>query len=286
MEQVPTNGFGVPPIPGNAQQSGTPPAPAPAPPGPQGFQLPPAVPPAPGGFTQADIDKAVAAAIAAKPATPAAPAPAVPQAPLGNPAAALDIADAAASDTLLNSLTQTFTALGNGVDINRAIGHALTLGNPALIDNAYLAEKGGAHAAQLQALAASIVGRVQEQTKAAESAVYAAAGDKANWDAAAAAFNLKAPAHLKAVVAKLLESGNPEAIGSGAQYVLDYARQQGLVPQAASLVQGGAGVASAQALTKDQFQDALFKMDKNARGYEQARADLFARRQVGKQLGI
>jgi hypothetical protein len=285
-EAVQTSGFTIPPIPPTAQQAGSQPAPAAQP-----FQTPPAPAPQPapqGGFTQADIDRAVAAALAGKQATPAAQVPAnVPApTPLGNPAASLDIADAAASDTLLTSLTNTFATLGNGVDINRAIGNALTLNNPALIDKAYLQEKGGTNASALVALAESIVGRVQDQTKAAESAVYKAAGDKATWDAAAAAFNQRAPAHLKAVVAKLLESGNPDAIGSGAQYVLEYSRQQGLVPQQAGLVQAGAGVAGAQALSKEQFQEALFKLDKNARGFEQARAELFARRQVGKQQGI
>lgn len=280
-EQVATNGFGVPPIPSNGQQAGTPPAPEPQ----QGFTIPPLNAPAAGAFTQADIDKAIAADRAARQPAPAA-APAAPHVPLGNPAAALDIVDAAAQDSLLASLTNTFSALGNGIDLNRAIGNALKLGKPELIDTAYLAEKGGAHAAQLQALAASIVGRVQEQTVAAEQAVYSAAGDKATWDAAAAAFNLKAPQHLKLVVAKLLESGSPDSIKAGAQMAIDYAKQNGLVPQHAGLVQGGGGVASAQALSKDQFQDALFKLDKNARGYEQARAELFARRQVGKQVGI
>lgn len=283
--QVATDGFAIPPIPATAQQAGSQPTPVPAA---QPFQTPPApaAQPAPqGGFTQADIDKAVAAALANKQA-PAAPAAPAPQAPLGNPAASLDIADAAAADSLLSSLTQTFTTLGAGVDINRAIGNALTLSNPALIDKAYLQEKGGSNAAALVALAESIVGRVQDQTKAAEAAVYKAAGDKASWDAAAAAFNQKAPAHLKAVVAKLLESGNPESIGSGAQYVLDYARQQGLVPQQAGLVQTGAGVPGAQGLSKAQFQAELFKLDKRSPTFEADRGALFAKRQVGKQLGI
>jgi hypothetical protein len=280
---VATDGFSIPPIPATAQPAGSQPAPVPAAPT---FQTPPAPAPQPapqGGFTQADIDKAVQAALAGQQT----PAPAAPvQAPLGNPAQALDIADAAANDGLLTSLTATFSALGAGVDINRAIGNALTLNNPALIDKAYLQEKGGTNAAALVALAESIVGRVQDQTKAAEAAVYKAAGDKASWDAAAAAFNQRAPAHLKAVVAKLLESGNPESIGSGAQYVLDYARQQGLVPQQAGLVQAGAGVPGAQGLSKQQFQAELFKLDKRSPTFEADRGALFARRQVGKQLGI
>jgi hypothetical protein len=274
---VATDGFTIPPIPSTAQPAGS------QPPAGQAAPAQPAPAPASQGFTQADIDRAVQAALAGQQT----PAPAAPvQAPLGNPAAALDIADAAAQDSLLTSLTSTFTTLGNGVDINRAIGNALSLNNPALIDKAYLQEKGGANAAALLALAESIVGRVQDQTKAAESAVYKAAGDKPTWDAAAAAFNQKAPAHLKAVVAKLLESGNPEAIGSGAQYVLDYARSQGLVPQQAGLVQSGAGVPGAQGLSKQQFQAELFKLDKRSPTFEADRGALFAKRQVGKQLGI
>lgn len=187
---------------------------------------------------------------------------------------------------MLSSFTAAFSAIGQGVDVQRAIGNAITHGNPALIDMAYLTEKGGAQAEQLKTIAKAIVDRVQSQTAAATDAVYQTAGGKDQWSAAAAAFSQSAPVHLRQVVQQFLESGNPETIKAGAQTVLDFVRQGGLVAVPGKQVQAGGGVGAAQALSKEAFQTELFKLDKSSRTFEQDRAALFARRQAGKQTGI
>lgn len=270
-DAVPTSGFSVPPAPGAHERQPAPAAPAPAPAAP--------APVAPQPLTQADL-QAVIAQLA-----PQAPAPATPAAPVQNQPQFVANEDMP-NDPVLASFTQAFTAIAQGVDIQRAIGNALTHGNPALIDMAYLAEKGGAQAEQLKTIAKAIVDRVQSQTAEAASAVYDAAGGQEHWTAAAAAFSQSAPPHLKLVVKQLLESGNREGVKAGAQTVIDFVRQGGLVVVPGKQVQAGGGMAAAQALSKEQFQTELFKLDKNSRTFEQDRATLFARRQAGKQLGL
>lgn len=282
--QVAIQGFNVPPAPG---------APA-APAAPAG--LPPLVPGsaetpgfvAPnksGGFTQADVDAQIAAAFAAAKlaAAPApAPAPAAPAAP----AAPVQVAGES-NDAVLEAYTTSFSAIGAGLDLSRAIGNALQFGKPELIDEAYITEKGGAQAAQLKVIAKAIVERVQAKTAEDANAAYSVAGGLDQWNASMGAFNTNAPAHLKQVVAQMINSGNAEQIKAGAQVVVDYAQSGGLVAKAPGMVQAGvAGVDPAQALDKASFQTALWKLDKQDRSYPAQRAALFARREQGRARGL
>lgn len=271
---VPTGGFNVPPVPSSASQSGN----APPPPNQMspGFVNP--AQSAPAGMTpeqvQVEIQKALAAAAAKKPAPEAAPVPAIQPSNIG------------VDDPVLDSLTDVFLNVGSGIDMERALGKALTYGDPNLIDLAYIAEAGGQNASQLATVAKAIVDRVQAQTTEATQAVYGAAGDKAQWDAAAAVFSQQAPQHLKMVIAQMLDSGNSEAIKAAAKSVVDYVKHNGLVVNPAQTLYAGATNASAaQALGKNEFQEALFKLDPNSRSFQQDRDALFARRQLGKQLG-
>lgn len=266
-QNVPVVGGNIPPIPAQSQPSNLPP---------QGMQPGFVNPDAPQGITQAQVDAQIAAALAA-----AKPAPATPV-----PSPVPDFAANAPADPVLASLTDVFVKVGNGLDLDRAIGKALQYGDPALIDKAYITEKGGATATQLATLAEAIVTRVQTQTSEAVNSVYSTAGDKASWDAAAAVFNQQAPAHLKMVIAQMLESGNPQAVKAAAQSVVDYTRNNGLVSAPGQYVNAGAtGASAAQALDKEGFQEALRSLDRNSRTYETQRQDLFVRRALGKQLG-
>lgn len=274
-QNVPASGFNVPPVPASASQSGgnVPPTADQMQPG---FVNPN---PAPAGITPEQVQAQIAAALAAaKPPTPVAPAATTPP---------IAISKGDASDPLLTSLTDVFLSVGQGIDMERAIGKALTYGDAALIDLAYIQEKGGANATQLSTLASAIVQRVQTQAAESTNAVYQTAGDKAQWDAAAAVFNTQAPQHLKMVISQMLDSGNTEAIKAAAKSVVEYVKQNGLVVNPAQMIHAGASSAgAAQALSKAQFQEAMFKLDQNSRTYSQDRADLFARRQLGKQLGV
>lgn len=225
------------------------------------------------------------------PAVPPIPASAVPPAvPVNVPAVQpgpqnVTLPNDGGNDPVIKSLTSVFLTVGAGIDLNRAIGNAIQLGNPALIDTAYITEKGGANAEQLKTIAQALVDRVQYQSQAAVSAAHSAAGGEAQWAAAATAFNQSAPAHLKTVVSQMLESGDPGIVNSAAQMVVQFSQQGGLVPVKANLLGAGAGANAAQALGKAEFQSALFKLNTNSPTYMQDRDALFQRRQLGKQLG-
>jgi hypothetical protein len=295
-ETISVSGFNVPAIPGAAQGAGASRAPA------TSAQTPGFVPPSPAAiaaadavltppaatFTQADIDKAVAAALAKG----AAPTAVVPSAtvPLVDPMAALKAGAATyvndgTGDAVLNSFTEVFLSVGAGLDMDRAFGKAMLYGNPALIDTAYISEKGGANAAQLQTIAKAIVERITTQTAASTSAIHATAGGKAQWDAASAAFNTNAPAHTKQVIAAMLNSGDPASIDAAAKSIIEFSRSAGLVPTHANLLHSGNAQNSGQALDKFEFQKLHSKLDPNSRTYQQDRAQLFERRTLGKQLG-
>lgn len=286
-------GFAVPPIPDGAQvheRSGNSPPPAAA--QVPGFVAPPApAPAAPAGtFTAEQVQAMIADALkqaqpqAAAPAPSAAPAALAPAAAINTPAELT-----AATDPVLSSMTAIFTSTVTGLDISRALGNALTHGDPNLIDVAYIREKGGAQADHLLTLAKGIIGRVEAQAQEGVRAVHAAAGGEAQWNASVGVFNTSAPAHQKLVVRQMLDSGNPEMVQAAAQTVVEFAKNSGMVPVAPGLVQAGAAaLGSAQGLSKADFQRELLALKGRANqpGYEQARAELYQRRSLGKQLGM
>lgn len=223
-------------------------------------------------------------------AAPVAPvAPAAPAAVPVSPTAALDTTvNAAKADPILNSMLTLLDKSVANLDRSRAIGNALTYGDPQLVDIAYLREIGGAQADSLIEIARGVVTHATAAADAAAQSIYAKAGSEANWNAASAAFNKGAPAHLKQFVAYSLNSGDRSQIDAAASTVVEFARASGLVPvlPTGQVNSGGGAPGSAQALSKAQFQAELSKLDRNARGYEEARGELMGRRQLGKDLGM
>ena len=256
--------------PANAAPGFTPPAPAPAP-APQE----PAPQPAPAAAPA--VDPTVAALLAAlggqaAPATAAAPAPV--QAPA---------AKAPAGDAVFASLSGILST--GGVDVNRALQHALEYDDPNLIDRAYIKSVAGASADQYIALAEKAVEHAARTADAQAQACYALAGGESNFKAACGVFQKTAPAHLQAVVTTMLDSGDSAQIEAGAKMIVTLAQQQGATVTPAGLVTASAAPGAEQALSKEQFQAELSKLDRNSRGYEQARGELFGRRAMGKSLG-
>lgn len=278
---VPVSGFNVPAMPAGGHER-QPPAPAaPNPPRPNeqapGFVTPPS------GLSEADVQRLIAAAqLKPNPVAPVLPT----NAPVEPAGWEFEADLGGSSDKVLKSYTDMLVNVGKGVDLDRALGNALSRGDATLIDRAYLTEKGGANGAGLISIAEAIVERVQAQSEAATQAAYTAAGGEAQWKAAAAVFDKQAPAHLKTVVAGLLDSGDRNGIAAGAKTIVDFVAQSGLVPNPAQLIHAGAaGVNSAQALSKAEFQTLHSQLDLNSRTYNQDRQDLFARRAIGKQIG-
>lgn len=287
-ENVSVEGFKVPGAPADAIQHSRETPPPASEQNPGWVANPNSVPPVPASAQQAQapaVDPAMQAMMQSMIAQAAqqgpAPAPAQPVTGLNS------IDPASIDDPVLRSMAGIFLNSSQGIDIDRAMGKALATGDASLIDFAHISEKGGQNAAHLAELAKSIVSHVQAQAKQAESAVHELAGGADGWNAAATAFNQVAPQHLKMVVSQMLDSGKIEAVKAAAQMVVEYARNSGVVPTPGKFIQTGASAAgSAQALDKLQFQAELQKLDRNSRTFEQDRAALFQRRQIGKQQGL
>jgi hypothetical protein len=240
--------------------------------------------PAATGLTADDIKALIAQAM---PQAPQAPAPAATPPAAAVPAPAeFSFAEDSNSDPVLSSLTKIMVNTAPTLDLDRAIGKAISYGDPKLIDLAYIKEQGGANAEQLAVLAKSMVERANTKANEAQASVFSVAGGQPAWQAASAAFNQNAPQHLKVVVAKLLDSGDSNAIKAAAQTVVDFAGNKGLVPAPGQFLGAGANAANAaQALDKAGFQQELRKLDPNSRTFQQDRDALFARRQLGKNMG-
>ena len=275
---VPTEGFNAPPA-GGAPNGNPIPIPpqvtAPAP------DATPAAAPAPAG-----LDAAIAAMTAAiqsiTPATPAAPAatePAVESTLDGYDVNSID-------DPIIKSMATVMQTVGKGVDMDRAIGKAIEDGRTDLIDVAYLREVGGANAQDLITIATGLVNAVAAKSASVSNEVHALAGGQANWDAGVAVFNQAAPSELRLVVAQMLDSGKEQLIKAGAKMVVEFSKNSGKLPNVNPLLQSGASApAAAQALDKVAFQTELRKLDPNSRDFQSQREQLFARRQLGRQLG-
>lgn len=281
-EAVRVDGFAIPPVPAGAtvNEHSRDNAPSPAArqnapqPAQQEFQSlqNPAQPPA----AQPAADPTLLALLAAlKQPASAAPASAVSPAP--QPQATQG------GDGITSGLTSILA--GSGLDVNRAIGKALEFGDASLIDEAYIKEAGGANAAYVAQVAKGLVEHAVREEQALATSVYSQAGGEANWRAALGAFEASAPGHLQTIVKALYDSKDRGNIDAATKTILDFAKQAGATITPAGIFQGGAAGGSVQALDKAGFQAELNKLDKNARGYEQARAELFVRRHAGKQLG-
>lgn len=282
-EQVRVSGFNVPGVPAGAEvtqhsrETTRPANPAEMTPG----FVPPKQEPAPqtaasaAPATAPAADPTIMALLAAlggkqeQAAAPAATAPA-PAAP-------------ASTDPVVSSLSNILT--GSGIDVQRAIAKAVEHGDASLIDKAYIASVAGANAQHLTQLAETLVQHAEQAEQASAQACYALAGGQSNFHSAVAVWNQSAPAHLKPVIEVMMDSGNRTQIEAGAKMIVEFAKQNGGVVQPAGLVTGGAMPGAEAALSKEQFQAELAKLDKNARGYEQARGELFGRRAMGKKLG-
>lgn len=266
-QQVP--GFVVPPITKPIAGEATPTAQEPA--------------PAPDAGMAAAIAALTAAMAANKPAEPA-PAQAVTPSATGS----LNTYDVAGiDDPIIKSMATVMQTVGKGLDMDRVMGKAIENGRIDLIDAAYLREHGGANAEQLLTIAQGIVQAVEAKGRQVTSEIHSLAGGEPVWNASLAAFNTKAPQEPRVVVAQMLDSNQDNLIKAGAKMIVEYGKSSGALPQINPLLQSGAaGMPAAQAIDKAAFQEELRKLDPQSRGFDAQRATLFARRQLGRQLGM
>ena len=191
------------------------------------------------------------------------------------------------NDPIIKSMATVLQTAGKDLDLDRVLGKALSFGDPALVDVAYLRDAGGPQAAQLAEIAKGIVQAVNAKAEAVTNEVYASVGGEAVWHSSVAAFNQSAPHELKVTVAQMLDSTNENFIKAGAKIVAEFGRNSGLIPQqGAPLLNSASAGVQGQGLSREQFQAELRKIDQNAPGFEQAREALFARRALGKRSGL
>lgn len=271
-QAVPTEGFTAPPAAGNPPtQVGVPPVVAPA-----------AAPVAPAAQGNPDLTAAIAALTSAlgtsQQATPAEQEPSI-----GEGLNTYDVESI--EDPILKSMATVLKTVGKGVDLDRAIGRAISEGRVDLIDVAYLKEKGGVNSNELITIAQGLVQAVQAKGAAVTESVHKLAGGKAQWDAGVAAFNAQAPQELRVVVAQMLNSNREDLIQASAKLVVEFSKNSGALPNVnATVASGASSLPAAQALSKVEFQDELRKLNPQDRAFESQRKELFARRSLGRQL--
>lgn len=271
---------GVPPLPAGVtvHQRGNPapapaPAPAPLPDFPQLEQPAPAPAPAAPAVDQTLVELLSALNTRQTPAQPAAaPAPAKPTA-----------APVAGQDPTINALSTVI--VDGGLDFDRALGRAMADGDASLIDFAYIAEKGGEKAAQLRQVAEALVAQQEAVDARLETAVFTKFGGEANWDAAISYFAKSVPQATTDYIVGMLKTRNPALIEQASNMVLDHVKQAGATLNPAGLVNAGAAAPAAQPLGKDEFKQAIAKLNPNSPTFMQERQQLFTRRAQGKHLG-
>ena len=194
----------------------------------------------------------------------------------------------AIDDPIIKSMASVLKVAGNGIDLDRVLGNALALGDPNLVDVAYIAEKGGANAQQIAEIAKGIVQAVNAKSEAITHEVHTLAGGESNWAASSAVFNAGAPEELRMIVKTMLNSTDKAKILAAAKIVNEFGRASGQLPkQGTSLLNGAsASSASANGLSATAFKAAIAKLDTQSADYLEARNDLFARRAVGKRMGL
>lgn len=190
-------------------------------------------------------------------------------------------------DPVVRSMAMMFQTVGKGLDADRVLGNAIRYGDPGLIDTRYITEKGGENAHNLIAMARGIVEGVTKQAQAFETSVYDTVGGKGNWDVIVGVFNSKAPAEVRATVARMLDSKDALLIKQGAAMVAEYGKSSGLVPQLGTQFGATAMMAAnSGGLTKEAFQAAIRQLNQNAPDYNTKINALMQRRELGKKSGL
>jgi hypothetical protein len=190
-------------------------------------------------------------------------------------------------DPIIKSMANILKVQAKGLDLNRALGRAISTGDISVIDYAYIAEKGGAAARDIAEVAKGIVQSINAKSEQVTNAVFASVGGEANWDAATAVFNKDAPKAIRVTVAQMLDSSRPDLIQAAAQIVAEFGKNSTSLPfQGNPNTVFAAGPGTAGALTRQQFQQELRNLKPDTPDYVRVRETLFQRRALGKRQGI
>ena len=191
-------------------------------------------------------------------------------------------------DEVLDGIVESVAIAYPKLSIDRAVGKAIESGDARFIDEAYIREVAGKDADRLIKVAKSAVSRVNESASQLKETVYSAVGGEQNWQTAVAAFNKGAPKELREAVAVMLDSGKSTQVKAAAQLVSQFASAGGFIRSSDS--RSGApqysAAAGGQGLSANDFKTEIAKLDRNARGFQEKRADLYNRRALGQKAGL
>ena len=214
-----------------------------------------------------------------------------PRAPVKEEAPALEFEQT--GNTQLDIAIDSFARLTGATqqDIERATKSAVSYGDPALVDEAFLRERFGANADVAIKLAKEAVQDSVSQSQAAIATVHAAAGGQANWDSAVAVFNEKAAPTLKSAVKLMMNSGD---VKGGTELLLGYVKDSGLLPNVNPLLTtGGTNLGVSTGLGAGDFKTKMADLSKRAGNrsletgpFAAEYNQLLAGRQAGRKLGF
>lgn len=191
------------------------------------------------------------------PAMPQAVAPVVqPQVPVQAPVApSTDGPDLQFTDPTSQALASSIQMLASDskVDLLQAFGPAWEAKNPAFINMQYLQQVAPERAAVLAQQFTALVQYEDARVGQVVNQVHTMAGGAEQWQAAVTAFKQNAPAEVQAVLASMVDSGNPAQVQYAVQQILQTARQSGSVPFVQQPFLQGNQATGAGAMTKEAF---------------------------------
>lgn len=202
--------------------------------------------------------------------------------PLAGSGAAINTGNKAL-DVAVNSFIKSTGA--SDADIQRACQNAIDYGDPALIDDAFLAERFKDKAGDARAIVEAVLEQSQIEKQRVITSVYQEAGGEEPWKEALAVYKQHAPAGLQKALKLMFDSGDAASVKEAAGMVVEFAKGSGVLTRQGSRVTAGSGAADAQGLSKAEFQAALSKLNSSSRSYNADYTKLIELRRIGTQLG-
>lgn len=171
------------------------------------------------------------------------------------PVAPVDGPDLQFTDPTSQALASSIQMLANDskVDLMQAFGPAWEAKNPAFINMQYLQQVAPERAAVLAQQFTALVQYEDARVGQVVNQVHTMAGGAEQWQAAVTVFKQTAPAEVQAVLASMVDSGNPAQVQYAVQQILQTARQSGSVPFVQQPFLQGNQATGTGAMTKEAF---------------------------------
>lgn len=191
-------------------------------------------------------------------------------------------------DDVLDGMVESVSLAYPGLNIERAVGRAISEGDARFIDEAYIREIAGAKGDQVLRVAKAAVQHITNAAAAVQRDVMAAAGGADKWGAAVAVFNKTAAPELRQAIATMAD--NPKTAVAAAQVILQFAAAGGFI-NTGSQGQGNqySAPGNASGLSSKEFKTEMAKLNQTAgqsADYQDKRAELYNRRVLGKNAGL